>query len=342
MFAGTGCRQALARDSVCERAVAYADDLMRSRHLMAVTVVQQVSTGAVVLFAASEPDELDVSTPVLPLSLSKVFLAASWWEHKLPDREFESVHGTETAENPAYRKKVNAHEMLVGGSDSAGIQMALALRKAVGAQAVLDDLSQFGFNRSGPSFWAEVDSEWKIRLKVQTADASLNDLSDEAWGSALSIGESHMSISALQVSQFFQAVGNDGVSCSPVALRLREDSHEVSKRGCIAPSRMMNDKTAARLMNAMLDTVKRGTANGISAALKDVGWSMGGKTGTGGLKGAPTSEQDGWFAGLIFDRKLKARFTVATFTRRGGTGGGNAAEISAGVAHFLATDEMGN
>jgi hypothetical protein len=35
---------------------------------MAVTVVQQVSTGAVVLFAASEPDKLDVSTPVLPLS----------------------------------------------------------------------------------------------------------------------------------------------------------------------------------------------------------------------------------------------------------------------------------
>ena len=77
----------------------------------------------------------------------------------------------------------------------------------------------------------------------------------------------------------------------------------------------------------MLDTVKRGTASGISTTLKDVGWSMGGKTGTGGVNGAPTSEQDGWFAGLIFDRKLKARFTVATFTRHGGTGGGNAAEI---------------
>ena len=99
---------------------------------MAVTVVQQVSTGAVVLFAASEPDKLDVSTPVLPLSLSKVFLAASWWDHNLSDREFESAHGTENAENPAYRKRVNAQEILVGGSDSAGIQMALALRKAVG------------------------------------------------------------------------------------------------------------------------------------------------------------------------------------------------------------------
>jgi cell division protein FtsI/penicillin-binding protein 2 len=339
MFAATGCRQALVRESVCESAVAFAKSLMNSRHLMAVTVVQQVSTGAVVLFAASEPDKLDVSTPVLPLSLSKVFLAASWWEHNLPDREFESVHGTENAENPAYRKRVSAQEMLVGGSDSAGIQMALALRKAVGEAAVLDDLHRFGFNGSSQLFWADVDPEWKIRLKVQTADASLNDLSDQAWGSALSIGESHMTISALQASQFFQAVGNGGVSCSPVALRLRENPHGVSKRGCIAPSHVMTDKTATRLRNAALDTVKRGTASGISAALNDVGWSMGGKTGTGGLKGAPTREQDGWFAGLIFDRTLKARFTVATFARRGGTGGGNAAQISAAMADFLASDK---
>ncbi|HXP07239.1 MAG TPA: hypothetical protein VN828_02025, partial [Acidobacteriaceae bacterium] len=148
---------------------------MRSRHLVAVTVVQQVSNGALVLYAASEPDKLDVSTPVLPLSLSKIFLAASWWGRDLPDREFESAHGTENAANPAYRKWVNVQEMLVGGSDSAGMQMALALRKSVGTQAVLDDLRRFGFNRSGQSFWAEIDSEWKQRLQVQTADASFHD-----------------------------------------------------------------------------------------------------------------------------------------------------------------------
>jgi cell division protein FtsI/penicillin-binding protein 2 len=342
MFAATACKQALAADSVCESAVAFSNGLMISRHLMAVSVVQQVSTGAVVLFAASAPDKLDVSTPVPPLSLSKVFLAASWWDHNLPDREFESLHGTENAENPAYRKKVNVQEMLVGGSDSAGIQMALALRKLVGTEAVLVDLRRFGFNRSGQLSWAEIDPEWKQRLRVQTADASLHDLNDQAWGSALSIGENHMTISALQVSQFFQAVGNGGVSCSSIALRSTENSPGISKRGCISPSRVMNRTTAKRLMNAMLDTVKRGTASGISKALEDLGWSIGGKTGTGGVNGAPTSEQDGWFAGLIFDRKLKARFTVATFTRRGGTGGGNAAEISAALAHFLVSDGLGN
>jgi len=44
MFAAAGCKQALARDSVCESAVAFANGQMRSRHLVAVTVVQQVSS----------------------------------------------------------------------------------------------------------------------------------------------------------------------------------------------------------------------------------------------------------------------------------------------------------
>ena len=91
-------------------------------------------------------------------------------------------------------------------------------------------------------------------------------------------------------------------------------------------------------MDAMVDTVKRGTASRISGKLEDTGWGIGGKTGTGGVSGAPMNEQDGWFAGLIFDREQKARFTVATFVRRGGTGGGNAAEISAELARLLAKE----
>jgi hypothetical protein len=38
---------------------------------------------------------------------------------------------------------------------------------------------------------------------------------------------------------------------------------------------------------------------------------------------------------LIFDPQGQARFTVATFVRHGGPGGGNAAKISAKVAKFL-------
>jgi hypothetical protein len=47
------------------------------------------------------------------------------------------------------------------------------------------------------------------------------------------------------------------------------------------------------------------------------------------------SQLDGWFAGLIFDSQGEARFTVATFVRHGGTGGGNAAKISAELARYI-------
>ncbi len=48
------------------------------------------------------------------------------------------------------------------------------------------------------------------------------------------------------------------------------------------------------------------------------------------------NEQDGWFAGLIFDSERRSRFTVATFIRRGQFSGGNAAKISAELARLLA------
>ncbi len=145
-FAESDCKRALTQHSVCERANSFAGDLMRSRHLVGTSVVQDVRTGALVISASSQPSKLDVSTQVLPLSLSKVFLAASWWDHKQPDLKFESSHGLENASNPAFRKWVNVREMLVGGSDSAGEQVAVALRKEVGTRAVLADLDRYGFN----------------------------------------------------------------------------------------------------------------------------------------------------------------------------------------------------
>ena len=76
-IAASGCQEALERHAVCEAANRLAKDAMRRDHLQAVIVMQDVSSGAVVAFAASDPDRLDVSTQVLPLSLAKVFLAAS-------------------------------------------------------------------------------------------------------------------------------------------------------------------------------------------------------------------------------------------------------------------------
>jgi membrane peptidoglycan carboxypeptidase len=325
-FAASGCKDALAQFAVCESANAFAIDSMRSRRLEAVSVMQDVATGTLVVFAASQPSRLDVSTQVLPLSLSKVFLAASWWDGKQPD----SLSGT-TSEKP-----VNIQEMLVGGSDSAGRQVALALRKAVGTQAVLADFRRYGFNGGDEPFWAEVDPLWKKRLTPQPAYARIETLDDANWSSVLSIGESYMMTTVLQVSRFFQAVGNDGLLCAPVAHRITKSTEPARKAVCIDPRRIVGEAAARQLMAAMIDTVKRGSAKRVANALGDVGWIMAGKTGTGGRAGAPMDAQDGWFAGLVFDRDGKARYTVATFVRQGGLGGGNAAETSARLARFLA------
>jgi cell division protein FtsI/penicillin-binding protein 2 len=82
----------------------------------------------------------------------------------------------------------------------------------------------------------------------------------------------------------------------------------------------------------MRDAVQRGTAKAVARDLFDTGWSMGGKTGSSGPVGP---QSDGWFAGLIFDTNQRARFTIATFVRHGGTGGGNAARLSADLARYL-------
>jgi cell division protein FtsI/penicillin-binding protein 2 len=88
----------------------------------------------------------------------------------------------------------------------------------------------------------------------------------------------------------------------------------------------------------MKDTVRVGTAKNLADALTDIGWSIGGKTGTKIREGQPATEADGCFAGLIFDHRGQPRFTVMTFVRHGGYGGGSSAGISAMVARLLARD----
>jgi cell division protein FtsI/penicillin-binding protein 2 len=102
----------------------------------------------------------------------------------------------------------------------------------------------------------------------------------------------------------------------------------------------MSEAAALNLQELMRGTVERGTAKSAAPVLAGTGWSMGGKTGTGpdpGSKG-PGPGSDGWFAGLIFDPYGKPRFTVATFVKGGGLGGGNAARLSAELARFISSN----
>jgi cell division protein FtsI/penicillin-binding protein 2 len=304
-----------------------------------------VRMGALVAFAASHPSGLDVTTPVSPLSLSKVLLSASWWDNRRPDSSFDSTKGNPNAQNPAYRSRVTVHEMLVGGSDSAGRQSAVALRKSVGTKKVLEDFARYGFGqRTGLSrddkFWGELAPPLKARLIPAHAYVSLSEETKDAeWAETLSLGEINMSVTALHVSRFLQAVGNNGVMLLPEAREeqstLSVTESAASRRELDNSIRVTQENTALRLQSAMRDTVQRGTAKSIAKTLEDTGWQIGGKTGSGPALLPKGDLVDGWFAGLIFDPQGKARFTVATFVRSGGYGGENAAKISAALARYI-------
>jgi cell division protein FtsI/penicillin-binding protein 2 len=344
-LAASPCVKALPQGAVCAAASTRALEIISASKLEAVVVVQDVRTGALVAFAASSPVRLDVTTPILPLSFSKVLLAASWWDNHQPDRRFDSTKGSADSKNPAYRNRVSVHDTVVGGSDSAGRQMALALRTAVGARKVLADFQRYGFEDRSASpladqFWGELAPVWARRLTPAHAYVSLTaDTSDTDWADAMSLGEAYMKVTALHVSRFLQAVGNAGLMLAPVAREERPGStvgEAMSPpRHSNYPVRVMEEATALQLQAALRDTVQRGTASSVSQALKGTGWQMGGKTGSGPGPMPIGPESDGWFAGLVFAPDGEAQFTVATYVRRGGFGGGNAARISAELARYV-------
>jgi hypothetical protein len=323
------CTQALARRAVCEAANQHALDYMKENNLTAVVVVQDVRTGALVAFAASDPAQVDVTTSVWPLSVVKLLTAASWWQHNRAD-EFIADDG----------KRISVHEMIVTGGDNAGRLTALELRKTIGADPVIKDLETFGFPRQASvinssrdeNFWAEIPTSWRDRLNPAASYHLVR--SDVEWALDLSIGENGFRVNALSMSRFLQAVGNGGVMLPPIArqeMRMAKQPANFVNRNVVT-RRIIREPAALKLQAAMRDVVQRGTAKSIAQALADTRWSIGGKTGSSGPVG-PTS--DGWFAGLIFDPKRKARFKFATFVKHGGTGGGNAARLSADLARYL-------
>jgi cell division protein FtsI/penicillin-binding protein 2 len=317
------CAAAIAQRTVCDSANNRALALMNAGNFEAFAVVQDVRTGALIAFAASQPAQLSITTPVLPLSVAKVFLAASWWDNHQPDIKFEVVR-------PKAIERVSVHEMIVGGSDSAGRQAAIALRKAVGSQTVMADLQRYGLGVDGTSaFWKDLSP--RVRATLSPTESSLlltPQMSDAEWADNLSIGEANMTVNGIHISRFLQAIGNGGLMLPQVAPEIAQRETKQIKA-----VRIMQPATARRLQLAMRDAVQRGSATSIAKSLNDVGWTMGGKTGTG--PGTIGPQSDGWFAGLAFDQKGKARYTVATYVRRGGRGGGNAAMISAQLIRYI-------
>ena len=334
------CASAFKKEAVCAAANERALELLRAAHLHGFTLMQDVRTGALVAFAATDPQTADVGTLVLPLSLTKLFLAASWWDHHLPEEGWDTSVPAEL-QSASEKTRASIHEMLVDGSDLRGRQLAVALRQSIGAAAVLKDLEKYGFaprkdSARDDTFWHNVAEIWQARLIPSRSHTSLtNETKDSAWANALSIGESDFMVTGLQISRFLQAVGHGGVMLTPTARDEAEGAIDQGQRADADSTRIMDGTTARRLQSAMRDTVQRGTAKGIASLLAGTGWQIGGKTGTGPGPEPIGPQSDGWFAGLIFDPKDNARFTTATFIEHGGRGGGNAARISAELARFV-------
>lgn len=324
------CATALSKRVVCEAANTYALERMKGGDLEAIVVMQDVRTGALVAFAASDPAKLDVTTALLPLSPVKLLVAASWLDHqggpdtKLPESE-----------------KLLA-DSIVSGNDNAGRHIASALREAVGTETVLHDLARYGFPagrdemaKTDTKFWAELAPRWREKLIPAISYHSLGkETTAKDWEDTLSIGEQRFVATALHLSRFLQAVGNGGTMLSAVA---RDDDSRDGPGSIPATARVLSEAAALKLQALMRGTVERGTAKSALPILAGSGWSMGGKTGTGPEPGTTDAgpRSDGCFAGLIFDPQGKARFTVVTFVKHGGFGGGNAARISAELALFL-------
>lgn len=333
----------MAQGVVCEAANKRAVELMKARDLEAATLVLNVQTSALVAFAATPGsnasgkgvEPLKVTTPVSPLSLTKLFLVASWWDRGLPDSSFDCIRSAA----PEKTEPMTIHDIIVIGCDLPAKQMAIALRKKVGAAAALVDLDRFGF---GPRpkvsrdelFWAVLAPEWRDTLVPAASYTLLSaKTKDSAWADTFSLGEKNFVATILHVSRFLQAVGNKGMLLPPVA---RKEGRDVPVSKTAATSRrIMQEKTAERLQTAMREAVQRGSAQAIAHELDGTGWQIGGKTGTGPGLGSSGPPYDGWFAGLVFDPQDRARFTVATYVRHGGRGGENAAMISAQLARYL-------
>jgi cell division protein FtsI/penicillin-binding protein 2 len=337
------CATALAQRAVCTAANQRALEIMNAGQFEAFTLMQDVRTGSLIAFAASQPAKLDVTTPVLPLSVIKLLLAASWWDNGQRDAGFDSYRGpTDTRKHS--ERLVSIHEMLVNGSDNAGRQMAVRLRRVVGTERIIDDFERYGFVSTAglpgnDPYWGDLAPAFSARLSPVRSFISLHGKMTEAhWADALSLGEKNLLVTGLHISRFLQAIGNNGTMLRPSARELKS-SRDAAEVAPVSPkaksSRAMTSYTVCRLQAGMREAVRRGTAKSIATSLADTGWEIGGKTGTGPGPAPIGPQSDGWFAGLVFDPKGKARFTVATFVRHGGPGGGNAAKISAELARFV-------
>ena len=159
-------------------------------------LVTDVATGRVVASAASGRE---LAAPVMSLSVIKLYVAALWWEHGRGDGDFV-----------VRDRHVTVRDMLIDGWDRPGEEMAVALRRELGAAAMLAALRGYGLD--GLALPADAD--------------------DARWGSALSIGEHDVRVTLAQVARFLGAIGGGSRLLAPeTQRRLQSALRDAVERG---------------------------------------------------------------------------------------------------------------
>ena len=106
-------------------------------------------------------------------------------------------------------------DVIALGYDRPGEEMAVILRRRIGAEAMLAELRRYGLGTRPASL-------------TLAADAG-----DAAWGDSLSIGEKNMTVTLDQVSRFLRAIGlgGQGLLKPDTARRLQNAMKDTVVRG---------------------------------------------------------------------------------------------------------------
>jgi beta-lactamase class A len=201
--------------------------LLRETNAAGFVHVRDVISGRVLVHAGTSAEgtpspDLAINSPVPLLSVIKVYVAAAWLEHGFGDIV---VDCSPSATRPLRRMLVE--EVLASGCDSAGTEMAVTMRRRLGADRVLRDLRRYGLRG----------------LKLNP------DASDTEWGQVLSLGEDKVPVTPEQLSGFLRRVnqGDGRLVSNATARRLRSALEGVVQNGTASPIKDFLSQTRWRI-----------------------------------------------------------------------------------------------
>jgi hypothetical protein len=340
--------------TLCLDATQEAGRLLAQSGYTGAVVIQEVRSGAVVAYTATGAPQdapLGIKRYAVPGSVFKLALAALWWENGMGDVQMPCPPYVQVGN--ARIRNFESHEyaslevprgMLRVSCNTQAIIMALEMRRRLGVEPFVDGWRRFGFvpyssadrqEDPGP-FWNTGDEAWARRMtpppvRIRVKPTTRSGRYDQFEWAQIAIGQGPVDVTPIGVSRFLQGIGNDGLMLQPTLERDRLDDQP-------EPRRIMSQRTADRLMEAMRLVVDSGTAVSTRPQLTNLGgWDMGGKTGTADVRRG--QRPDGWFAGLIFGPDGRARYTVVVYLQRAGQGGRAPAAVAAGMTRFMAAKD---